>query len=146
MKYTFIILILLLLFVACNSNDRFGDVHLTDDNGNPIGGGSDPNEWLLTELSCDSPKENIIYPAYPNPALNIVNLSFSTESQGTLALRLIDSNLDLIEELFSIPIDSGFSSAAINISNIESGTISRLEYSLTQGECTYSGYGDIKKQ
>lgn len=163
--------LLVILFIACNdeenSNDpiiQFEGITEVDDGGISTGN-TDETDWRLDDEWTEQ-EENIflnilndkklyslinsnevsINPAYPNPCINFVRLSFSFTQGTTLKIALVNPNLEVISYMsFGDYLNNTNITYDLSQLNLKNNTIYRFYYKFEQANgSVLKGHGDIK--
>jgi hypothetical protein len=171
-KSVFFFAVLLLTFFssACSDDDNsssepeipatisFNGISPVDVQGAPVAA-PDPTDWKLTDgwtsteenlfgteqLALCSPNPDFeVFPAYPNPCMDILSLSLKAVPQYSLDLRLVDSEYTLLFLLNNLALDtiSAFQ-IDLNQAQASSGDTLRLYYRIRGEDCQFQGHGDI---
>lgn len=162
----FTIIVVMSVLFSCdkdaeNGIPEFTGITSTDQNAVIIGG-VDTTDWrenetwlqiekdLFSDFSSlsfnyTSDSTMMVYPAFPNPCSDILNLNYQKDSSVELQLRIVDEDFNLLFSLNSIYSDA-ISVSLNDINNLNSGVKFRVYYIFKQGNtCIAKGHGDCMK-
>ena len=170
MRYTLFFSLSLIFIFSCDDDNmeptpppppsviQFGGVHLTDVNGNPIGGG-DPTDWNLEDNwedqvytlfnderndLCPGATDYKAFSAYPNPAQREIFVLYNLKDSADLQLRVVDRDYQLLREInINRVFGPGFNNAAIRLDDLNLTDTVRFYYKLVGKNCELRGHGDV---
>ena len=167
MKYLkFSLFILPLLLLACEDDDmpeppatiNFDGIHLTDENGQAIGGG-DATDWKLEDTwderiltffnqeernLCGDASEYQAFSAYPNPATTQIALAYVLKDSADLEVRIVDRNYRLLREVDAKNVFApGFNTSFVRLDDLNITDTVRFYYKIIGKNCELRGHGDV---
>lgn len=168
--FFFAVLLLISFSSACSDDEEtpstpaptgkvsFNGISPVDEQGAPIAA-PDPTDWNLSDSWSSTEKELFsdnqlplckpnadfeVFPAFPNPCRNILNVQLTAMPQYSLDLRLVDNEYTLFFFLDNLPLDT-LSAFQLDLSQVQatSGDTLRLYYRIRGEDCQFQGHGDI---
>lgn len=139
----------------------FTGVSLTDENGQAMSS-PDTTDWRLDdewtaaekalfpaapENTCAAADSMSLWPAYPNPAGNVLGLSLNSQAGKQWDFRLVDQDLNPVLSLDGYTATGGSNSFHLNLSSVTVKDTLRLYYQVQLNNgCTLRGHGDLIRQ